>query len=964
MVKRLSAAILFVVFSVNAFAQKYTVAGVLAGVDNTPIEFATVLIKESGLWAMTNEKGEFSIKNVPACKTVLVVRCLGYVSKTLQVNVENAGGLRIQLADDNLKLNEVEVVAQRKNDAATTSYIIDRHALDNQQIMNVGDISSLLPGGKTVNSSLMNDDRLSLRSGNTEKGNASFGTAVEVDGVRLDNNAMAGETSGVSTRNVNSSNIESIEVVTGIPSVEYGDLSNGVVKVNSRKGKSPFIVEGKINPHSRLLSVNKGFDLGNNAGVMNASIEHARSFSDIASPYTAYQRNTFSLHYMNVFMSGSMPLTLNIGLSGTVGGYNSEADPDEDLDSYSRIRDNNIRGNVELNWLLNKSWVTNLNLKGSISYTDRLQTDYTNASSASTQPYIHTLTEGYYMAEDYDAGSSANIILGPTGYWYVKSYVDSKPLSASLKLKYDLTKRFGSVLSKLMAGSEYTRSENLGRGSYYDDMQYAPTWREYRYDAQPAMNNLAVYGEEKVTVPVMRHSSLELTAGMRDDITMIGGSDYGTVSSISPRFNGKLTLWNNSSHWVRSLAFHAGWGKSVKLPSFQVLYPSPSYSDKLAFSSTSTADNKSYYAYYTYPSTALYNSDLKWQYTNQTDLGVELNLLGAKITVSGFHNRTYNSYMATKVYTPFTYNYTSPTAVQNCGIDVTDRTFSIDSQTGVVTVHDASGLKSDVTLGYKEMNTYVSNTKYVNASPIDRYGLEWIIDFPRITPLNTNIRLDGNYYYYKGVDNTLIADIPLGVTSTMSDGSLYQYVGYYQGSSATSTGYSAGASVANGAVAKSLNINTTVTTHIPKVRMIIALRVEASLYTYRRSLCLGNAEETGVVYPMYYSTWDNPETLIPFAAKYEWAKENDATLYSDLTKLVVRNNYDYTLNANRISAYYSANLSVTKEIGDHVSVSFYANNFFNTLKKIHSSQTDTSSSLFASSYVPSFYYGLSLKLKL
>ena len=70
------------------------------------------------------------------------------------------------------------------------------------------------------------------------------------------------------------------------------------------------------------------------------------------------------------------------------------------------------------------------------------------------------------------------------------------------------------------------------------------------------------------------------------------------------------------------------------------------------------------------------------------------------------------------------------------------------------------------------------------------------------------------------------------------------------------------------------------------------------------------------------------------------------------------------MNANRISGYYSANLSITKEIGDHVSVSFYANNFLNNMNTVHSSQTDLETSLFGSSYIPSYYYGLSLRLKL
>ena len=67
-----------------------------------------------------------------------------------------------------------------------------------------------------MNPSLMNDSKLTLRSGTLERGNASFGTAVEVDGIRLSNNAAMGETAGVSTRSVSASNIESVEVVPGM----------------------------------------------------------------------------------------------------------------------------------------------------------------------------------------------------------------------------------------------------------------------------------------------------------------------------------------------------------------------------------------------------------------------------------------------------------------------------------------------------------------------------------------------------------------------------------------------------------------------------------------------------------------------------------------------------------------------------------------------------------------------------
>ena len=939
-------------------AQQITIAGRITDEETQkPIEFASILMKENGLWAITGADGSFHIKNIPAGKVVLTIQCLGYATRQIALDInKDIPRLRINLKQENLKLDEVTVTAKRKDNESTTSYTIDRAALDQQQLLNVSDIATLLPGGKTVNATLISDNRMALRSGSQEKGSPSFGTAIEVDGMRLDNNATAGETAGASTRTISSSNIESIEIVTGIPSVEYGDLSNGVVKVNTRKGKSPFIVEGKLNQHTQQIALNKGFDLGSRSGVLNASFEHARSFSNAASPHTAYQRNILSLNYMNIFMHETTPLTLNIGLTGNIGGYNAEADPDNELDDYSKSRDNNLRAHFELNWLLNKKWITNLSLRGSLSTADRKSEDYTHTNSATTLANLHAMEEGYFIATNYDSNPNAPIILGPTGYWHVKQFNDSKPINGSLRLKADWTRRFDKMMSRLMLGAEYTGSRNNGQGSYYDDLRYAPTWREYRYDDLPALNNIALYAEEKVSIPTSKLSTLEITAGLRDDITIINGSEYGTVSSLSPRFNGRYTFWKNRRKRVVSeLVLHAGWGKSVKLPSFQVLYPSPSYYDIEVFRSPSTANNTTVSAWYTRPSKALYNPDLKWQYTNQTDIGIEMNIKGTRVSLSAFHHRTYNPYMATTEYTPFSYYYTPVSALEGLTIPTDGRTYTIDPTTGTVTVSSADG--SSAVVPNNERRFYLSNTRYINASPLDRYGLEWIIDFKQFKALNTSLRFDGNYYYYKSEDETLFASMHNSNTKMTGTGEPYQYIGWYRGTNGTST---AQTSIANGAISKTLNLNTTITTHIPKIRLIMALRIESTLYSYRKNL--SNFE--GDVYPEYYTTWDAPDTKIPFAEKFQWAKDNDATLYNDLQNLVVHPNTAYVMNANRISAYYSANLSVTKEIGDHVSISFYANNFFNNMKTVHSSQTDLDASLFSSSYIPSYYYGLSLRLKL
>ena len=976
----------------TALAQQVTIAGRITDDDSKkPIEFASVLMKENGYWSITGADGTFRIKGVPTGKATLTVQCLGYATRQITLNInKDIPHLRITLKQESLKLDEVTITAKRKKDEATSSYTIDRTALDNQQILNIGDISTLLPGGKTANATLMSDSRMALRSGSQEKGNASFGTAIEMDGMRLDNNATIGETAGASTRTLSTSNIESIEVVTGIPSVEYGDLSNGVVKVNTRKGKSPFIIEGKLNQHTRQIALNKGFDLGHNRGILNASIEHARSFSNAASPYTSYQRNILSLHYMNVFLHETTPLTLKVGLSGNLGGYNSEQDPDQELDDYTKVKDNTLRAHAELNWLLNKSWITNLSLRGSFSTSNHTTEDYKHASSATTLAYNHSREQGYFLATNYDDDPAAPILLSPTGYWNIRSYHDSKPMNWSLRLKGDWTHRFGQVMSRLMAGAEYTGSRNNGQGKYYENLRYAENgWREYRYDELPTLNNLAFYAEEKISLPTTKRSTLEVTAGLRDDLTLISGSDYGTVSSLSPRINSRYIFWQNRrKRTISDFSIHAGWGKSVKLPSFQILYPDPRYYDIEVFKSPSTADNTTISGYYTQPLKALYNKDLQWQYTNQTDIGMEMTIKGTHISLSAFHHHTVNPYIATNTYQPISYQYTTVddlnSAMATTPINSADRIYTIDRTTGLVTVRNTDGSLT-VPVNSHNRKTYYPNTTYTNGSSIDRYGLEWMIDFSPIKALNTSVRFDGNYYYYKGLDDLCFAYIPNSNIKITGTNEPYQYVGWYRGTDATSS--VANASVANGSLSKQLNLNTTITTHIPKIRLIVALRIEATLYNYRRALSEYSDDVRGIVltdkadytgkpydgtgnnqwlaiYPEYYSTWDNPDQKIPFQETFLWAKDNDQTLYNDLCNLVVKTNNAYAMNPNRISAYYSANLSVTKEIGDHVSLSFYANNFFNNMKTVHSSQTGQDTSLFSSAYIPTYYYGLSLRLKL
>lgn len=222
-------------------AQRLDVTGrVLVKDTGKPIGQAVVELPQSGLWAVADADGNFTVKGVPAGETRFVVSCLGFVTTEAEVDVRTGmGPVRLYAPEDNLKLESVVVTAKEAPNAMATSRTIGGNAIDHLQMVNASDISALLPGGKTVNPDLMKDNVFSLRSGGSTAGNAAFGTAVEVDGVRLSTNASLGDPTGASTRNLSATNIESVEVVTGVPSAEYGDILSGVVKISTRKGKTP-----------------------------------------------------------------------------------------------------------------------------------------------------------------------------------------------------------------------------------------------------------------------------------------------------------------------------------------------------------------------------------------------------------------------------------------------------------------------------------------------------------------------------------------------------------------------------------------------------------------------------------------------------------------------------------------------------------------------------------------------------
>ena len=293
--RKILCAILLFLLPLAAFSQRkgerQTLSGRVTEADGkTPVPGAVIRLDDGALWTSTDKDGAFVLDRIPEGTYRLEVDCLGYVP--LKETVSLRGG-RVRkdyvLHEQNLALDEAVVTAELQKENLNTTQTIGRQALDHLQLSGVSNITALLPGGKTVNPDLTTATELSVRGGGSGAGNAAFATAVEVNGVRMGDNASFGGLSGIDTRS---------------------------------------------------LATQK-----------------------LTSPYTSYTRRGFTAEFARTF---ARTLRLEAGLTGNIGGMNSKDDPDAFSQAYSRGNDNLLTPHAKITWLINRSWITNLSLEGSV----------------------------------------------------------------------------------------------------------------------------------------------------------------------------------------------------------------------------------------------------------------------------------------------------------------------------------------------------------------------------------------------------------------------------------------------------------------------------------------------------------------------------------------------------------------------------------------------------------------------
>ena len=882
------------------------------------ISNVVVSIPEYDLWATSDTEGKFSITRIPAGKTQIVVRCLGYKTLEIAVDIQHDQVNRVfQLMEENLELETVVVTARTNRSQLNTSIKMERQAIEHMQVSNPADIMSLMPGGKTVNPNLMNESIFNFRGGD---GNGSFGTAVQIDGIPLTSNAELGSLSGIGTRHLGVSNIEEIEVLAGVPSVEYGDMTTGMVIIHTKKQASPYQVTLSLNPSTKSLSLGKGFDLKGKNGVLYANIEYSEAFSDPVSRHSIYFRNVYGLNYSNTFRVNGKPLNFNVSIGGSYGRRDEKNDPDVPSTDWSKANDHALRFGVSSKWLINTKWITNLEARLNASYNDHMTESRTYNSYPHIVQTINSLVSGYFETN-----------YRPTQF-YLNRVTDSKSLNFSADIKAGLHKKIGGVNNNIRYGLSWKTSGNVGKGEIFRQGIFTNNDRPRPYTDIPFMHNMAAYLEDNASIS-MGETTLAIMAGVRMDAIRIKGMIYDNPVSFSPRFNARYTLKENhadNDQFLRELSFRGGWGISEKLPSLGVLYPSPRYRDISVYSVNYGAENQYFNAAYTRVSTDAFNPGLKWSKSRNVELGLSANLGGVNLSITYWNNKSMSPYetLLTPVVLPYK-KFDPQFPIPN------NPEFSVNSETGEILVwskNDANPVKQSIPMSLQD-TIYAYNNMQGNGPSSSRQGVELMVDFGTIKAIRTSFLLDANYHFSKSINERLYPSVP-GYPHPdpilAQEGRSYPYVGYYVG--ATNVTY-------NGSKSDQLNANLRTVTHIPEIRMTVSLRLESNIFTRSLNQTRYNGKElafmidesnrhiegsvygrdeyrTGV-WPVMYG--DLSGNLKPFT-EVEAADPRFTQLLN-----VSNTNYSFVEDGN--NAYFMANISLTKEIGRMFGLSFYANNF-------------------------------------
>lgn len=936
---------------------KYSISGKVSDASGgEAVYMAYVVAKEAGLWAVSDAKGRFVLKDLPAGTHTLEVSFLGYDTWRRKVELHSdLEGFKIELSALSLSLDEVVVTAKEGGEISSTSKI-SAQTLEHIQPSSLKDVMQLLPGSISSNPSLTSNNYLSIRDiGNTASNIA--GTALILDGASVGNEGnmqmLSGGTvmnsnsanvastagGGVDARQVATDNIESVEVIRGIPSVVYGDMTSGAVVVKTRSGASPWTVRLKSDPQLKQIAAGKGFKLSEGRGVLNFDTDFATAYNDVRTPSSAYRRFNFQGGWSNTFKGH---FTINAKLQARYSNASDHSDPDLLLDELNQSREMGLRLNLNGRWMLNKPWISDVEylLAGSIAQQYSREKKYQGSAGyvPSTAAMESVEAQGFFTEPKY----------------YSDVSVEGLPVDAQARLTAKLFGKYGIVSNRVLAGGEWKMQGNPGPGKSFELSRppspgSASAYRERSFSDIPFLHRFTAFAEDDFSVP-LGPTVLEFRAGIRANAILSRGIETSNFSSLEPRVNLKYHIIKKNSGF-RALSLRAGWGKAFKMPSMIYLYPEPAWKDLVSYS-YNDFDASSYgLAVVTTRRAETVNPQLSLQKSVNMEGGVEFDQGKISGSIVWYDEKMDGGYGFTTDFEPVVYRRYGYSWAGGAASQTT-------LPSGKKPLYENGAVSCDGSpLPYISDTTFMAIPRPSNAISNHKRGVEFTIEFPAIPVINTSVSVSGAWQQMQLRNNGVSGRLYGG----LQNGRSYPYVGFYAG----------GASTSNSSLRERFSANLRFVTHIPRIAMVFTLTAQM-VFSESTTYSL---EYDGLSLPYYYndkgnrvsgaSVMEDTEHVKMIAPLYIMDRKGQILRFSQMMEkdeayrnlILTTNTPGYYLKQS-YPFYGMLNLRLTKEMKG-VTISFYANNFLNLKGRVKNSVT-----LYPSDRNTPIYFGAEVKLSI
>lgn len=778
------------------------------------------------------------------------------------------------------ELGEV-VVTARESRGVTSASLIDRRAMAHLQPSSFTDLVELLPGYVSTDPDMGKANLINLRQSPAASPDgfdtSSLGTSFVIDGVPVNTSAEMQATSdsdrsrrlttgkGVDMRGISTDDIESVEIVRGIPSVEYGELTSGLVKIKRKQGASGLEARFKADMQSQLFYVGKGFDMPVAGWSVNLSADYLDSRIDPRDSRENFKRAGVSFRSnLKRPLRDKLQLTWDTSLNYTGTFERDKNDPDLTVNNTVDYYTNDVNTFSWNNALVilspGNGFFNSASLTTGLSYADEHLRQQKTVASTRLYPLPVSTTPGphyvsflpmLYLA-DYD--------------------VYGKPFSAFVKGITRFRYRLGQPLSGwLKAGVEWNLSKNFGRGQVYDltrPLSAGNTSRPRPFRDIPALRQLSAYVENESELRAGDHT-FHLQLGVRQ--TQLLGLDNRYYLSgriyLDPRVNLKWTLpYLDISSQPMVFELGVGAGLHTKMPVAAYLYPDKLYTDYVQLNYFHNDEKLRTMNVMTYVDDRT-NHAIKAARNFKWEVRGDMSYRGNRLSVTYFRERMRDAFRMEPEVNIHTYNR-----------------------------YDASG--HDPATGAPAIDNLPSTTETriamisrpANSSRVDKEGVEFTFSSRRFPGIRTRVTVNGAWFRTTLANSTGLWYRP----SIIVNGKELSYAGYYDDN--------------EGTVYQSFNTNFTFDTDIPRLKLNISLSVQNMWFTSNRTLW-----KAGI--PTKYVGTDQVE--------HPWT---DAAATDPYIGQLIRN---YTLTAfdeRRVPVATSFNIKATKKLwNDRIGIALYVN---------------------------------------